>query len=161
MRLKFNDVFVKEAIRPDLAATDRNGAIRELVTSLAAGGALPESAINAVLDAVIKREKERTTGIGNGVAIPHAKHPKIEKMCGAIGLSVAGINFYSLDGRPVHAIFLLLSPPPIPGMSLHAAPGLNLAQAMANDKFRQALRQCNTREAIADLLDEVDHPRTW
>ena len=90
--MKLHDFIVKDAIIPDLKALDRDGAIRELVTSLAKAGALPETAVDEVVAALIKREQNGSTGFGKGVAVPHVKHPKISKMSGTIGRSVNGID---------------------------------------------------------------------
>src|SRR5438309_2020309 len=84
---------IGDAIEANLKATDRDGAIRELVTNLAAAGALPDTAVDEVVSALIKREQNGSTGFGKGVAVPHTKHPKVKKMAGTIGRSEAGIDF--------------------------------------------------------------------
>src|SRR5690242_8063951 len=107
--MKLSDFIVNDAIVPDLQATDRNAAIRELVASLAAAGAVPESAVDDLVAALIKREQNGSTGFGKGVAVPHVKHPQIKKMVGTVGRSTAGIDFAALDHQPVYSIVLLLS----------------------------------------------------
>src|ERR1044071_3732688 len=99
--MKLNEFIVKDAIVSDLKATDRDGAIRELVTSLAGAGALPQDAIDEVVSALIKREQNGSTGFGKGVAVPHVKHPKVKKMAGTVGRSATGIDFAALDHQPV------------------------------------------------------------
>src|SRR5579862_3077476 len=86
-RMKLKDFIVSEAVQPELAAVDRDGAIRELVTSLAKGGGLPESAVDDIVTALVKREQTGSTGFGKGVAVPHVKHPKVKKMVGTVGRS--------------------------------------------------------------------------
>ena len=152
--MKLSDFIVKEAIKPELLAVDRDAAIRELVSGLAANGALPESAVEEVVAALIKREQNGSTGFGKGVAVPHAKHPKIKKMAGAVGRSAGGIDFAALDHQPVYTIFLLLSPENQPQQHLQA---MNIVFTnLQKDMFRRFLRQCPTREAIIELLDEAD-----
>ena len=70
--MKLREFIVPQAIVASIQAHDRDGAIRELVTSLAAAGAMPESAIDEVVTALIKREQNGSTGFGKGVAVPHA-----------------------------------------------------------------------------------------
>jgi PTS system nitrogen regulatory IIA component len=152
--MKLKEFIVPDAIRPDLAATDRNGAIKELVTSLAGAGALPESAVEEVVAALVKREQNGSTGFGKGVAVPHVKHPAIKKMAGTIGRSVAGIDFAALDHQPVYSVVLLLSPENQPQQHLQA---MNIIFSnLQKDMFRKFLRGSTTREAIVELLDEAD-----
>src|SRR3954471_15232390 len=152
--MKLHDFIVKDGIIPDLKALDRDGAIRELVTSLAGAGALPEAAVDEVVAALIKREQNGSTGFGKGVAVPHVKHPKVKKMAGTVGRSEAGIDFAALDHQPVYSIVLLLSPENQPQQHLQA---MNIVFSnLQKDMFRKFLRQSGTREGITDLLDEAD-----
>jgi mannitol/fructose-specific phosphotransferase system IIA component (Ntr-type) len=153
--MKLHDFIVKEGIIADLQATDRDGAIRELVSSLARAGALPDSAIDDVVAALIKREQNGSTGFGKGVAVPHVKHPQVKQMSGTIGRSSSGIDFAALDHQPVYSVVLLLSPENQPQQHLQA---MNIVFSnLQKDMFRRFLRQCDTREKIIDLLDEADH----
>jgi mannitol/fructose-specific phosphotransferase system IIA component (Ntr-type) len=152
--MKLKDFIVNEAITPELAASDRDGAIRELVTALAGAGALPGAAVDEVVAALIKREQNGSTGFGKGVAVPHVKHAKVKKMAGTVGRSVNGIDFAALDHQPVYSVFLLLSPDNQPQQHLQA---MNIVFSnLQKDTFRRFLRQSNSREAIVDLLDEAD-----
>lgn len=152
--MKLKDFIVTEAITPQLEATDRDGAVRELVTALARAGSVPESAVDEIVAAVIKREQNGSTGFGKGVAVPHVKHSKVKQMVGAIGRSVGGIDFAALDHQPVYTIFLLLSPENQPQQHLQA---MNIVFSnLQKDMFRRFLRQAETREGVVDLLDEAD-----
>src|SRR5690349_7006348 len=152
--MKLREFIITDAIVPELAAADRDGAIRELVTSLATAGALAESAVDEVVAALIKREQNGSTGFGKGVAVPHVKHAKVKKMAGTIGRSADGLDFAALDHQPVYSIFLLLSPDNQPQQHLQA---MNIIFSnLQKDTFRRFLRQSATREAVADLLDEAD-----
>jgi mannitol/fructose-specific phosphotransferase system IIA component (Ntr-type) len=155
--MKLRDFIVSEAIVPELAATDRDAALRELVTALAVSGALPETAVDEIVAALIKREQNGSTGFGKGVAVPHAKHAKVKKMAGTIGRSPAGIDFAALDHQPVFTVVLLLSPESQPQQHLQA---MNIVFSnLQSDMFRRFLRQATTREAIVELLDEADQPK--
>ena len=152
--MKLREFILTEAIVPDLAASERNGVIQELVQSLATAGALPQDAIEEVVAALIKREENGSTGFGKGVAVPHVKHPKIKKMAGTVGRSANGVDFSALDHQPVYSIVLLLSPENQPQQHLQA---MNIVFSnLEKDTFRKFLRQSPTREAIVDLLDEAD-----
>lgn len=152
--MKLQDFILKQAIIPDLASTDRDGAIRELVSSMAEAGGLAPGAVDEVVAALIKREQNGSTGFGKGVAVPHVKHAKIKKMVGTLGRSVAGIDFAALDHQPVYSVVLLLSPENQPQQHLQA---MNIIFSnLQKDMFRKFLRQSTTREAIVELLDEAD-----
>jgi mannitol/fructose-specific phosphotransferase system IIA component (Ntr-type) len=152
--MKLKDFIVRDAIVPELSAGDRDGVIRELVTSLARGGALPEDAVDDVVAALIKREQNGSTGFGKGVAVPHVKHAKVKKMAGTIGRSGPGVDFAALDHQPVYSIVLLLSPENQPQQHLQA---MNIVFSnLQKDMFRRFLRQAATQDAIVDLLDEAD-----
>jgi PTS system nitrogen regulatory IIA component len=152
--MKLREFIVTEAIVPEIEATDRDGAIRELVASLATRGALAEDAVDEVVTALIKREQNGSTGFGKGVAVPHVKHGKVKKMAGTIGRSGSGIDFSALDHQPVYSIVLLLSPENLPQQHLQA---MNIVFSnLQKDMFRRFLRQSDTTESIVELLDEAD-----
>ena len=152
--MKLSEFIVPEAIVPALASTERDGVLRELVAALADAGALPQTAIDEVLSAIIKREQNGSTGFGKGVAVPHVKHAKVKKMAGTIGRSEAGIDFAALDHQPVYSVVLLLSPENQPQQHLQA---MNIIFGnLQKDMFRRFLRQSTTRQAIQELLEEAD-----
>ena len=152
--MKLRDFIVTEAIVPELQATDRDAVIRELVTSLAKAGGVDEEAVPEVVAALIKREQNGSTGFGKGVAVPHVKHAAVKKMAGTVGRSAGGIDFAALDHQPVYSVVLLLSPENQPQQHLQA---MNIVFSnLQKDMFRRFLRQSDTREKIADLLDEAD-----
>ena len=142
-------------LQPELAATDRDGAIRELVTALAKGGGLPESAVDEIVTALIKREQTGSTGFGKGVAVPHVKHPEGARRWPA--RSAAAPRGSTLPPWIISRstrIFLLLSPENQPQQHLQA---MNIVFSnLQKDMFRRFLRQSATREAIVELLDEAD-----
>ncbi len=152
--MKFSEFVVRDAITAELKSSDRDAVLRELVGALAESGALSEAAVDEVVEALIKREKNGSTGFGKGVAVPHVKHAKIKKMAATIGRSVGGVDFAALDHQPVYSVVLLLSPENQPQQHLQA---MNIVFTnLQKDTFRRFLRQSATCEAIADLLDEAD-----
>ena len=152
--MKFSEFVVRDAIISELKSADRDGVLQELVSSLAAAGALPPDAVDEVVAALVKREKNGSTGFGKGVAVPHVKHPRIKKMAATIGRSIGGVDFAALDHQPVYSVVLLLSPENQPQQHLQA---MNIVFTnLQKDTFRRFLKQSITRDAIADLLDEAD-----
>jgi PTS system nitrogen regulatory IIA component len=152
--MKLSDFIVKDAIVAELQSTERDGVIRELVTSLAAAKAIAPADVDAVVKAIIDREKHGSTGFGKGVAVPHVKHPAIKKRVGAIGRSTVGVDFSALDQAPVYSVFLLLSPQNNPDGHLQAME--NIFRNLQQDNFRRFLRQADSQAKIIDLLDEAD-----
>jgi mannitol/fructose-specific phosphotransferase system IIA component (Ntr-type) len=152
--LKLKDFVVTSAIVADLKATDRDGAITELVQSLAEAGQVPRSKVDDLVAAVLSRERVATTGMGKGVAMPHAKHTCIKKVTATIGRSDDGIDFNALDQGPVYTVVLLLSPPDSPEQHLQAME--TIFRHLQRDNFRRFMRQANAKEEIVDLVGEAD-----
>lgn len=111
---------VCDAFLPELHATTKEEAVREIVAALASGGKIDRADEEEVVAAVLKREELGSTGIGRGFAVPHAKQRSVRRVVGTMALSRRGLDFNSLDNRPVHVIFLFLSPADAPGEHLRA-----------------------------------------
>jgi PTS system nitrogen regulatory IIA component len=152
--MRMTDFVVREAIVPELTATSKEGVIREMIGSLGSAGYFKGMETEDIVKAVLKRELLGSTGIGRGVAIPHTKHNSVEKLIGTVALSRPGVTFDSLDGEPVHVFVLLISPQDRPGDHLRALE--NVSRSLRDDGFVRSLRQATTREAIWDLLGELD-----
>jgi len=99
-----------DAVLPDLKAIHKSDALREIVESLAHSGTIAEGDIDSIVDTLLRREELGSTGIGEGVALPHTKHPAVRREVGTIAWSATGVDFDSLDGKPVHLMVVLLSP---------------------------------------------------
>jgi len=152
--MKLSDFMIKEAIIPELQASDRNGAIRELIESLARAGAVDPGDADALARSVIQRENQGSTGFGKGVAVPHVKQDRVKTMVGTIGRSSRGVDFAALDRAPVYTVVLLLSPSEDPDRHLEAME--NVFRHLQRDNFRRFLRQSETVEQIVDLIEEAD-----
>jgi len=139
---------------PSLANTTRDAVIEELVESLAAAGAVSKQKVKEIIKAVLAREAQATTGIGKGVALPHAKLKGVKKPIATIGCSSKGIDFASLDSKPVYSVILLLSSPDNPDEHLQAME--TIFKHVQRDIFRKFLRQSESREAVIDLIKEAD-----
>ncbi len=152
--MKFSDFVSVEAIKAELDADDKEGVIRELVGSLVSAGAVKAPELESIVKAIMKREELGSTGIGRGVAVPHTKHPSVEKLVGTVGISPSGVDFNSLDGEKAQLLFLLVSPPDRPGDHLRALE--NISRQLRDDNFCRFLKQAKTPRDIQLLLDEAD-----
>lgn len=152
--MKLTDFIVTDSVLPELQATDRNGVIREMVSSLAACIGLSQDEAASISKAVIQRENQGSTGFGKGVAVPHVKHPAVKKIVATVARSSAGVDFAALDRAPVYIIVLLLSPPDNPDQ--HLASMENIFRHLQRDNFRRFLRQAANKNEIVDLIKEAD-----
>jgi PTS system fructose-specific IIA component/PTS system nitrogen regulatory IIA component len=153
--MKFADFIESDAILSELAADGKEDAIEELVGALVRAGGISTGEQKSIVDAVMKREELGSTGIGRGVAVPHTKHPSVDRLVGTVGISRDGVDFNSLDGEKVQIFFLLVSPPDRPGDHLRALE--NISRQLRDDTFCRFLRQAKTVDDIKQLLDEADH----
>ena len=148
------DIVVKKAITTDIKASSREGALQELLDLLVESGTVANEHQDEFFKSIIKREKRGSTGFGHGVAVPHIKHAEITQMAVAIGVSTEGLEFNALDGKPVHTIFLLLSPEDRPEEHLEAMESIfgNLSQ----ETFRRFMLQASAPKDVLVLLGEAD-----
>lgn len=153
--MKLKSIVSPKAIITSLEASTRDDVVVELVDALLASGAADASLRDELIRMVLEREQKGSTGFGRGVAVPHVKHPSVNSIHAAIGLSQAGVDFNALDRQPVYSIFLLLSPADSPEEHLQAMEVIfkNLSQ----ETFRKFLRQADSPEDVMTLLDEADH----
>lgn len=152
--MKLSDFVVTDAILPQLKAEGRDPAINEMIDALVEAGACPADLRDELVKLILDREKHGSTGFGKGVAVPHVKHERIEKMAAAVAVSPNGVDFNALDKEPVYSIFLLLSPKDRPDEHLQAME--NIFSNLQKEQFRKFLRQSDTVEAVQDLLQEAD-----
>ncbi len=155
--MKLTEIIQPDSIIAQLGTTDRDEAIRDMIELLVESGAAPASIKDDLIERVLDRERKHSTGFGRGVAVPHVKHPDIEQITAAIGISGEGIDFNSLDKQPVYTVFLLLSPQSRPEEHLQAME--IIFKNLSKDGFRRALRQSGSPADIAQLLDDADNHR--
>lgn len=150
--IKILDLLSPTAIVAELKATTKKGALEELVGVLAKEGKVQSAEL--AVSVLLEREKLGSTGIGQGIAIPHAKTDQAKAVVAAFGVSKRGVAFESLDGDPVHLIFLLVAPPNEAAAHLKA---LARVSRMLKDKFfRQSLREAKGIEELQKLIREED-----
>ena len=153
--MKFHEFVEFDAVRADLNAEEKEGVIQELVNALVESGSVNADQQESIVKAIMNREELGSTGIGRGVAVPHTKHPSVDKLVGTVGVSVEGVDFDSLDGEKVHLIFLLVSPPDRPGDHLRALE--NITRQLQRDALCRFLKQSKTTDDIQQLLEEADN----
>src|SRR3954452_25291071 len=150
--MAMKDFVVREAIVPALTSTTKEAVIREIVESLRSTGYVQADVSEDIVRAILKREQLGSTGIGRGIAIPHTKHPSVDRLTGTVALSQGGVAFDSIDGVPVYVFVLLISPQDRPGDHLRALE--NVVRAMRDDAFVKALRQAESKDAVWSLLTD-------
>ena len=146
--MRLTEILKPQNIKVPLLAKTKSEAIKELVDLLAANSEVTDPA--KVLEAVLDREATRTTGIGNGLAIPHGKCNGTDHLVMAIGRCESPIDFQSIDGRPVNLIWLLSSPPDKTGPHIHAL--ARISRLMTIDKFRQSLAGAKDAQEMFDAI---------
>jgi nitrogen PTS system EIIA component len=152
--MKLTEFVVPTAILPELVVDTKEGAIRSMVGALKDAGAIPAADEESIVAAILKREELGSTGIGNGVAVPHTKHPSVDRLVATVALAKGGVDFASLDGEDVFILFLLVSPPDRPGDHLRGLE--NISRHLRDQTFCSFLRQAKSTDEVIELLDEAD-----
>jgi mannitol/fructose-specific phosphotransferase system IIA component (Ntr-type) len=153
--MKFADFICIEAIRVGLKAKGGETVVREIAQALLDAGQLGNDQFESIVEAILKREQLGSTGMGRGVAIPHAKHPSVQQTVGTVAVSHGGVEFASLDGEPAHVFFLLVSPSDQSGNHFQALE--KITRLVRNDTFCRFLQRVESAEDIEQLLDDVDN----
>src|SRR3954470_19637388 len=146
--MRLSEILKPQNIKLPLEARTKSEAIKEMVDLLVANQEIKDA--KGVLEAVLDREATRTTGIGNGLAIPHGKCSGTADLVMAVGKTAAPIDFQSIDGRPVTLIWLLTSPPDKTGPHIHAL--ARISRLMTIDKFRIAMAAAKTSQELFDAI---------
>jgi len=149
--MKLAKLLSADQIILDMKAVEHWPAITELVDHLVVTGLLPEPMRPGILEALRAREDQVSTGIGSGVAIPHAFSEKIEEVVAVFGRSVPGIDFEALDNAPVHLIILFIVPKK--EYHLHLRTLAAIAKLFTNCEVRRKLMAAETRDTILAIFD--------
>ena len=150
--MKIVDFLNEKAISADLKATTKEGIIRELVDLLAKAEGIKNK--EELVKVLLSRESLGSTGIGQGVGIPHGKTDSVKRLVAAFGVCHQGVNFDALDGEPVYLFFLLVAPEDSAGPHLK---GLARISRLLKDKyFRESLKSLTDEKTILKLIREED-----
>jgi len=149
--MNLKDILSLAVIRIPLANVTKDGIIEEMVDVLYENSRINEK--EKILNAIFEREKLMSTGVGDGVAIPHAKAEGIDKIAAVFGITKQDVDFQSLDNKPVRIIFLLVGPVNQPGPHLKALSRISRLLHQA-DFRKKLLKSRQPKEALQIILDE-------
>jgi len=148
--MKIVDFLFEDSIIIGMKNREKEAALEELLTALEKAGRIKDR--KKILEALIEREKLGSTGIGQGIAVPHAKTNQIDNLVAALGISQKGINFEALDGEPVNIIFLVLAPAKATGIHLKAL--AKIARLLKDKVFRQSLKTASSPAEALKIIAE-------
>ena len=146
------DVFTLETVLLELPDGSKDEILEALVTHAIRCKALPKARKALVLTSLIERESRGSTAFGKGVAVPHARIPGLQRAVGLVARSAEGVDFRAIDGEPVHAFLVLISPES--RSEEHLATLKWISQSARDPDFVSFIRQAQTAEAVLDVLRE-------
>ncbi len=149
--MKILDVLPKDAILADLKAQDKKGILEELVEPISR---LKEVNREELVRVLMERERLGSTGIGSGIGIPHGKLKDLDGLVLGFGLSRKGVDFESMDNRPTHIFFLLVTPENSTGLHLKLL--ARISKILKHDQFRERLLKATDSEEIYTIIKEED-----
>ena len=150
--MKIVDFLSQEAISVELEAQTKEESIKELVQLLHKAKKIKD--VNHIVKILMEREELGSTGIGQGIAIPHGKSDTIRTIVAAFGISKKGIGFDALDGESVNLVFLLVAPHDSAGAHLKAL--AKISRLLKDKFFRQALREAKDSKEVMRIIKEED-----
>lgn len=154
--MRITELLTKDTIAMDLSSTEKNGVIDELVKQLDKAGKLND--ITTFKEAIHNRESQSTTGIGEGIAIPHAKVAAVDTPAIAFGKSKTGVDYQSLDMQPAHLFFMIAAPEG--GAQTHLDALAKLSGILMDEKVREDLLHANSPQEVLQIIDTADDEAT-
>jgi len=151
--MKITELLTKETILLSLQGISKEDGINQLVDKLQEAGKLNDR--DEYKAAILKREEQSTTGIGEGIAIPHAKTKAVKDPAIAFGKSAEGIDYDSLDGQPAHLFFMIAAPEGANNTHLEALS--RLSSILMNEEARKKLMDAASEEDVISIIDSFDH----
>jgi PTS system nitrogen regulatory IIA component len=152
--MEINDLLVPEGVVADLKATSKKQALQDLAKRAAEVSGLHE---RAIFDILMERERLGTTGVGNGIAIPHGKLASLDRLHGLFARLEQPIDFHAIDERPVDLIFVLLAPENAGADHLKAL--ARISRLLRNNGICDKLRGTDSAEALFAILTESQEDR--
>jgi PTS system nitrogen regulatory IIA component len=150
--MKLLDFLHKERIAPRLTARDKEGVLAELAEVLVGTGQIRSA--REGLQVLLEREKLGSTGIGEGIAIPHGKLKELQQVVAVFGRSSDGVDFDSMDGAPVHLFFLLMAPEN--SASTHLKALARISRLLKDRGFREELLRADSQDALFEIISRED-----
>jgi PTS system nitrogen regulatory IIA component len=146
--MNLKKILTKDSILPELKAETKKGVIEEMAGLMAFAGMFTDQA--AAVQAVLAREEKMSTGMQNGIAIPHGKTDAVGQLVAAIGIHRTGVDFESMDGKPAHLFILTLSPENRAGPHIQFL--AEISKVLSRPNLREQLLAANTADEILNLL---------
>ena len=150
--MKILDILDKDCIIPELSSKTKKEVLEELTEALS--NCMASLNKEALVEVLLERERLGSTGIGDGIAIPHGKIQGLDELILSFGRSSKGIEFDSMDGRLTHLFFLLVAPENSAGIHLRAL--AKISRLLKSAHFRQRLLKAGTKEELFDVIQEED-----
>jgi PTS system nitrogen regulatory IIA component len=150
--VKIMDILVKDSVILDLASSSKEAVLEEMASAMAE--AEPELSSKGLLEVLVAREGLQSTGIGDGVAIPHGKIAGLDRLVASFARSVKGVDFESIDDNPTQLFFLLVVPEHSSGLHLQAL--ARISRFFRDEKFRQKLISAASLDDVFRAIEEED-----
>lgn len=150
--MKILDILAKESIIPELSGKTKKQVLEELIDALLINR--PHLDRDRLMTVLLERERLGSTGIGDGIAIPHGKMKDLDQLALSFGRSSQGVDFESMDGKPVHLFFLLVAPENCAGIHLRAL--AKIARLLKNGAVRKRLGNVQGREEVYAVIQMED-----
>lgn len=150
--MRLDQIFKTEFLVESLVSGNKKDVLGELIDVMIKNGLKINS--DKAIDVLLQREKLGSTGIGEGVAIPHGKVSDLQELVVAFGRSKKGIDFDAIDGKPVHLFFLLLAPESSTGQHLKAL--ARISKMLKTPNFRKTLLEAKSRNDLYKAIVEQD-----
>lgn len=151
--MQLDQIFKVEFINADLLAKNKDEALAELVNTIIKGGI--KLNYSSIIEVLKQRESLGSTGIGDGVAIPHGKIAELDDIVVAFGRSTEGVSYNSLDGKPVHLFFLLLAPENSAGQHLKIL--AKISKMLKEADFRKKLIKAKSQSDLYQVIIEQEN----
>ena len=150
--MKINDLLLKDAMIMDLQATDKKGAIDEMVAKLYEVGRISDIAVYK--EGILAREAQTSTGLGDGIAMPHAKNQAVNEATVLFAKSKTGVDYEALDGQPTYLFFMIAAPEGANDTHLQALAALS--RLLIDPEFVEKLKKAPTADAVQQLFAEAE-----
>lgn len=149
--MKILEALTRDTILVDLQSKDKKGILEELVAPVAVAAKIEAADLVKVL---MEREQLGSTGIGGGIGIPHGKLKDLDNLILGFGLSRQGVDFESMDGRPTHIFFLLITPENSTGLHLKLL--ARISRLLKNEPFKAKLMQARSTDHVIAAIEPLD-----
>jgi PTS system nitrogen regulatory IIA component len=150
--MKITEILVRDAVILNLGVRTKNDVLAEMTTALAK--VEPQISADRLHEVLLEREALQSTGIGDGVAIPHGKVAGLDRLVATFARSVEGVDFESIDGQPTHHLFMLVVPEHSGGKYLKAL--ARISRFFRDPAFRQRLSDAETLEDVMGAIEDED-----